>query len=266
MSGENDEVPAYLDRLRLDGHGYVVLGAGAGIGRQTAHALSQAGAHVLCVDRDPQLADAVASEVGGASASGDITVRDDVERIFREARERVGPVRGIVDVVGVAYQQPLAETDDATWRLQFATVLDHAFLALQVGGAAIAEAGGGAMVFVGSMSGELRVENQTAYGTAKAALHHLVECAGSELAPSGVRVNAVAPSFVRTPRLVEMLGERQWERIDARIPRGSAAVPAEIAGPILFLCSDLASYVTGQVLAADGGMSHTLPSLFGGVD
>lgn len=263
MPDSTEGVPAFLDRLRLDGHGYVVLGAGAGIGRQAAHALSQAGARVACVDRERGPAEAVAAQVGGVAVEGDITVRADVERIFLESRAHVGPIRGVVDVVGVAYQQPLAETDDTTWRRQYSIVLDHVYLVLQIGGAAVADAGGGSMVFVGSMSGETRVENQTAYGSAKAALHHLVACMGAELAPAGVRVNAVAPGFVRTPRLVDVLGERQWERIGARIPRGSAAVPAEIAGPILFLCSDLASYVTGHVLTADGGLAHTLPSPFG---
>lgn len=257
------DIPDYASRLRIDGQAFVVLGAGAGMGRQSAHALAQAGATVFCVDRDLDLARAAAAEIGGAAGAGDITDRPDVERLFAEAREAVGPIRGVVDVVGVAHQGPLADTDDATWHRQFQTVVDHAYLALQIGGAEITRAGGGSMVFIGSMSGSMRVENQTAYGTAKAALHHLVSCMGVELAPAGVRVNAIAPGFVRTPRLDEILGDEQWGRIADRIPRGSAAHPSEIAGPVLFLASGLSSYITGQVITADGGMGHTLPSLFG---
>jgi NAD(P)-dependent dehydrogenase (short-subunit alcohol dehydrogenase family) len=113
-------------------------------------------------------------------------------------------------------------------------------------------------VFVGSMSGVGNVQGQVAYGAAKAALHHLVSGAARELAPSKVRVNAVAPGFVRTPRLVTMLGEEQWGAVDAIIPRGAAATPDEIAGPLLFLASDLASYITGQTLVIDGGLTGTV--------
>jgi len=85
-----------------------------------------------------------------------------------------------------------------------------------------------------------------------------------ELAPAGVRVNGVAPGFVRTPRLNARLDEGQWDRVGAVIPRGAPGIPSEIAGPILFLASDLASYVTGQVLRADGGLSGTtrIPDLW----
>jgi NAD(P)-dependent dehydrogenase (short-subunit alcohol dehydrogenase family) len=85
-----------------------------------------------------------------------------------------------------------------------------------------------------------------------------------ELAPAGVRVNAVAPGFVRTPRLDSRLDEDQWQQVGAVIPRGTPGRPPEIAGPILFLASELASYVTGQVLRADGGLSGTtrIPELW----
>jgi NAD(P)-dependent dehydrogenase (short-subunit alcohol dehydrogenase family) len=168
-------------------------------------------------------------------------------------------VSRVVDIVGIARNASLEAFDDAAWRAQFEIVLDHAFLTMQVGGQAVAAAGGGAMVFVGSMSGVGSVHGQVAYGAAKAALHHLVAGAARELAPRKVRVNAVAPGFVRTPRLVTMLSEDQWRAVDGIIPRGAAATPDEIAGPILFLASDLASYITGQTLIVDGGLTGTVP-------
>ncbi len=124
---------------------------------------------------------------------------------------------------------------------------------VQIGGPLIAAGGGGTMTFVGSMAGDRAVKNQLAYGVAKAALHHLVRMAALELGPSGVRVNAVAPGFIRTPRLNARLDEAQWATIGRSVPLGRAATPAEIAAPLLFLSSGLSSHVSGQVLAVDGG-------------
>jgi NAD(P)-dependent dehydrogenase (short-subunit alcohol dehydrogenase family) len=259
---DRSPVPNYATLYGLAGRVMVVLGGGNGIGRQTCHALAQAGARVVCVDRDQVRADAVAREVNGVAYAGDVTKRSDVERIFAAARKE-GGVRGVVDIVGMPHLGPLTKLDDRLWASQFDLVLTHAFLAIQVGGKAIADAGGGAMVFVASMSGMTQIPGQVAYGTAKAALIQLVAGMGLELGPMRVRVNAVAPGFVRTPRLNAMLSEQQWGQIGNLIPLGGPASPAEIAAPILFLCSDMSSHVTGQTLLVDGGIAGvvSLPKL-----
>jgi NAD(P)-dependent dehydrogenase (short-subunit alcohol dehydrogenase family) len=261
---DSTPVPHFAGQLRLSGRVFVVLGAGNGIGRQVAHALAQAGAKVGCVDRDPDLAKHVAHEIGGHPLTGDIMRRHEVARLFGEAREAIGAVSGLIDIVGMPHLGPLADLDDARWASQFDLVLNHAFLAMQIGGAAIAETGGGSMVFVASMAGLVSLPGQAAYGAAKAALIQLVATMGSELGPVRVRVNAVAPGFVRTPRLNTMLNESQWEALGKQIPLGAAASSSEIAGPILFLASDLASHVTGQTLLVDGGIARTvhLPKLW----
>ena len=252
MAAEVDrsEVPDYQAFARLDGRRLVVLGGGNGIGRQVCHALAQADARVVCVDREPELADAVAAEVDGEAVVADVTSRDELERLFG-----AGEVSGLVDIVGMPVLGPLSAIDDAAWRRQFDLVLTHAFLSMQIGGRAIARAGGGTMVFVGSISGLAHVPGQAAYGAAKAALHQLVASMGRELAPADVRVNAVAPGFTQTPRLLTVLTSEQWAQIASIIPRGHPGLPAEIAAAVLFLASDLSSYVTGQVLAVDGGMT-----------
>jgi NAD(P)-dependent dehydrogenase (short-subunit alcohol dehydrogenase family) len=247
---DRTEVPHYAALARLDGRRFVVLGGGNGIGRQVCHALAQAGARVVCVDRSPELAGAVAAEVDGESLVADVTCRNELERVLTQ-----GPVSGLVDIVGMPVLGPLADLDDDGWQRQFDLVLRHAFLALQIGGRGIASAGGGTMVFVGSISGLTHIPGQAAYGAAKAALHQLVASMGRELAPAGVRVNAVAPGFTQTPRLLTMLSAEQWAQVSSIIPRGAPGSPAEIAAAILFLASDLSSYVTGQVLAVDGGMT-----------
>jgi NAD(P)-dependent dehydrogenase (short-subunit alcohol dehydrogenase family) len=263
LSDQDPElVPDYRRLFRLDERVFIVLGGGAGIGRQSSHALAQAGATVVVVDQDEAAAAAVAAQVGGIALAGDVARRGSVERIFADAARQAGPVTGVVDIVGVASLGPLARMDDAGWDRQFDLVLRHAYLALQIGGQAIAEAGGGAMVFVGSISGYAHADGEVAYGAAKAALHHLVAGAARELAPQRVRVNAIAPGYTRTPRLLSLMGEQRWKDIDAMIPRGIAAVPAEIAAPIAFLASDAASYISGQILGADGGLAGIIPSPF----
>jgi 3alpha(or 20beta)-hydroxysteroid dehydrogenase len=186
-----------------------------------------------------------------------VTTREGLAQVFADARAALGPVHGVVDIVGMARIKQLAEFTDDDWDWQFAIVLRHAFLTLQYGAAAIAESGGGAMVFVGSMAGNRVVPNQAVYGSAKAALHHLVRCAANEHAAKGIRVNAIAPGFIRTPRLEEMLSPEQWQAVESRIPLRHAATPAQIAATILFLASDLSSHVTGQVLAVDGGLGNS---------
>lgn len=243
----------YLSLLRLDGRGFVVLGAGQGIGEQTSHALAQAGARLLCVDRDEQLANRIAQTVGGVPCAADVTSRADMERIFATAKRAFGRVQGVVDIIGVSGIRPLSQFTDEAWSQQFDIVLRHAFLAIQIGAEVMARDGGGTMAFVGSMGGTRVVPNQAAYSSAKAALHHLVRCAGAEYAARGVRINAVAPGYVRTPRLNHRLSEEAWTAIGNVIPLGRPANPSEIAAPLLFLASDLSAHVTGEVLAVDGG-------------
>ncbi len=258
-----DHPPDYPSLLRLDGRVAVVLGGGLGMGRQTVHALAQAGATVFCVDIHAERAAAVAAEAGGVGLSADVTRRDAVEGLFAEIGERAGRVDCVIDIVGRAEIGPLRDMDDAGWAEQLNMVLGHAFLVMQIGAREIAAAGGGAMVFVGSIAGLASLPGQTAYGAAKAALLHMVSCMGKELAPQGVRVNAVAPGFVRTPRLEAKLDEDGWRALGQVIPMGRVATPAEIASVILFLASDLSRHMTGQSLVVDGGLQGNvrLPKL-----
>jgi NAD(P)-dependent dehydrogenase (short-subunit alcohol dehydrogenase family) len=233
-----------------------VLGAGQGIGEQSTHALAQAGAKVFCVDSEAGRGEAIARAVNGHACVADVTRREDVARIFTEARDALGAVHGVVDIVGVARLKALADFSDEEWDWQFGIILRHAFLTLQYGAAALADAGGGTITFVGSLAGERSVRKQVAYGTAKAALHHLVRGAAQELAPKQIRVNAIAPGFIRTPRLEQILSPDQWREVEGHIPIGRAAKPYEIAGPILFLSSDLSSHITGQIISVDGGLNN----------
>ena len=260
-------MPNYVDGLRLDGKAFVVLGVGEGLGRQSCHALTQAGANVFCVDVDPTIAKETARSIGGIAHCADVTKRTAVEALFAAASRHFGAqLAGLVDVVGIARNGPFASFDDDALDWQFNIILRHAILAMQIGGPLLGRNGGGSMTFVGSISGIANLPNQSMYGAAKAALHHAVRSAAYEYGGAGVRVNAVAPGFTRTPRLIDKIGHEEWQRIDATNPLRRAADPSDIAGAVLFLASGLARYVTGNILTLDGGVVNTvaIPRAFSG--
>jgi len=258
-SSDSSEVPAYTDLLRLDGRGFIVVGAGQGIGRQTTHALAQAGAKVFCIDNVQELADEVAAEVDGVAHVADARDRDSVEQAVATAVKELGRLDGLVDIVGMAKYVQLLETTDEDFDWTFGMVLRHAFLFSQAAGRAMASTGGGSMVFVASVSGISSAPRHAAYGAAKAALMSWVRTLAVELGPQGIRANAVAPGMVWTPRISKFVGEKGKKLNEENTPLGRVAVPTDIASAILFLCSDLASYVTGQTLVVDGGVGSKFP-------
>lgn len=255
---DTSQVPDYQAQLRLDGRRFVVAGAGQGIGRQTTHALATAGAQVLCIDYDQAAAEHVAAEVGGVPFVGDVRERDQIEGAFATAKRELGGVDGVVDIVGMARYGPLLETSDEDWDWTFGMVLRHAFLLAQLGGQAMAEHGG-VMAFVASVSGITSAPLHAPYGAAKAGLVSLLRTAAVELGPRGVRANGVAPGVVWTPRISALLGDRGRDDQARNAPLRRVAEPSDIAAATLFLCSDLSSYVTGQVLVVDGGVSAKFP-------
>ncbi len=255
---DDTPVPDYPGLLRLDGRRFVVLGAGQGIGRQASHALASVGARLACVDQEPDLATDIAGEVDAVPLSGNAYDRADMERMFDDAGRALGGIDGVVDIIGMARYADITELTDEDWDWHFDIVLRHAFLAMQYAGRAM-QAHGGAMVFVASVSGITSAPRHSAYGAAKAGLMSLVRTGAVELGPFGIRVNAVAPGVVWTPRVSAFLGEEGRERNIANTPLRRVAQPADIAAALLFLASDLAGYVTGQTLSVDGGVGAKFP-------
>jgi len=256
-----DDTPlaVFGPRARLDGRGLLVVGAGQGIGRQTAAALTQSGARVVCCDIRADLAREVAEEVGGTPWVGDATSRDDVARLVDEATAALGRIDGFVDIIGMAHYGDAVAIDDERLGWQFDVVLRHAVLLTQHVGPAMAATGGGTMVFVCSTAGLTAAPQTAAYGAAKAALISWIKTIADELGPSGIRANGVAPGMVWTPRVSGLIGEQGRAIVDRLTPLRRMAVPADIASVALFLSTDLSAFVTGQTLAVDGGITNSFP-------
>jgi NAD(P)-dependent dehydrogenase (short-subunit alcohol dehydrogenase family) len=254
---DDSPVPDYGALLRMDGRGFVVLGAGQGIGRQTAHALASQGALVVCADIDGSLAEAVAAEVGGVPSVIDARKADDVQRTIDLAIREFGGLHGVVDIIGVARWAALVDMEESDWDWCHDMVLRHAFHLVKHAGRVFAANGGGTMVFVSSISGISSAPFHAAYGAAKAGLLSLVRSAAIELQASNVRVNAVAPGVTATPRAVASRETAAEVLADGSL--GSMGATSDIASVILFLASDLAHYVTGQCLTVDGGMLTKSP-------
>ncbi len=261
MSGEDVDlspVPDYRAMTRLDGRTHLVVGAGQGIGRQTAHALAQAGAHVVCLDQDLERARTVADQVDGTALQADVLVEEQLAGAVESARAVNGSLDGITDIVGVARFRALTEATEEDWAFQLDIVLTHARWLVKHGAAPLAQSRG-SLAFVSSIAGLTGAQGNGPYAAAKAALISVVRTAAVELAPSGVRVNSVAPSVVLTPRMQQILDPERRARFDANAPMGRLADPSEVASALLFLASPLASYMTGQTLVLDGGVQARLP-------
>lgn len=244
-------------RFRLAGQHFVVLGGGRGIGRHTAHSFAQLGARVTVVDADRDRAGEVAEEIGDSARS--ISVDATSDSAMGALSADLGPVDGVVDVIGMAQYRPLLQLSDSDWSSAHDLVLRHAWLTTRHFGQALADRGAGSLTFVASVSGIGTAPGHAAYGSYKAALVSLVRTAAVELGPAGVRVNAVAPGFTLTPRMRDVLDETQLANAGAAEPLPRWTTPSDVAAGISFLVSDLAAAVTGHVLVMDGGATTTYP-------
>jgi NAD(P)-dependent dehydrogenase (short-subunit alcohol dehydrogenase family) len=254
----------YLERFNLKGRVAVVTGGAQGIGLACVEALLEAGAHVTIADRNPHAAaDARASMLAkGYSVDAvamDVTKSSHVDA----AAERVLAARGRIDVLvcnaGIAGSDTPAENvTDEQWLEVIDVNLNGVFWCCRAFGRPMLAAGRGSIVNIGAMSGVIvnKPQPQSCYNASKAALHHLTKSLAAEWGARGVRVNAVAPTYINTPMTALAVRNRpMFETWIDGTPMARVGEPDEIAAVVLFLASDAASLMTGSIVLADGGYS-----------
>lgn len=254
LSRDASPVPDYGALVGLNGKAFIVVGAGSGMGRQSAHALAQLGAQVLCVDVDADAAHAVAEEVNGVAAVADPTETEGAVDAVGRAQANFGRLDGVVDIVGMARWAPIVDMPEDDWDWCQRMNLRHVFLLIKHAAPAIAEVGGGSLTFVSSISSLWVAPFHAAYGAAKAGLNSLIRTAAWELRPKNVRVNAIAPAETATPRLAASRSMPAEQLADGSL-MGMAAT-SDIAAAILFAASDLGRHVSGQVITVDAGAGY----------
>jgi len=253
--------PTAASPFRLDGQAALVTGAGSGIGRACALVLAGAGARVAATDRDAKAAAETAALVTAAGGEAvalplDVAREASVVRGIGKAVDRLGRLDVLVNNAGVGKRGPAIEVTRAEWDRIIGINLTGAFLCAREAAKAMLPAGRGAIVNIASIMGLLGnpFYGHIPYHTAKGGIVNLTRTLAVEWAPRAVRVNAVAPAFVRTALTDKLLTDRKLARaILAATPMGRLPTPEEIAQSVLFLASPAAGMITGQILAVDGG-------------
>ncbi|POR56765.1 SDR family NAD(P)-dependent oxidoreductase [Bosea psychrotolerans] len=244
-------MPENLDKIAL------VTGAARGIGLATARRFLSEGWRVALLDIDVETLDKAVAELAQPEATlalaCDVSDPAAVAVAFAALTIRFGRLDALVNNAGTAVFKPLLETSYEEWQRVLAVNLTGPFLTTQLAAPLMADTGGGAIVNITSISGLRASTLRVAYGTSKAGLAHLTKQQAAELAGLGIRVNAVAPGPVDTAMAKAVHSPEIRADYHDAIPLNRYGLEEELAEAIFFLCSDRSSYITGQVLAVDGG-------------
>lgn len=263
---QDQGLDGFFSRLPIAGTSALVTGGASGIGLSVCQALASAGARVFSAD----LQEGVATGVPGLSdreigyLQCDVNSDEDCERAVSHVVRETGRIDILVNCAGIVEKTlKTCRQDMKEWQRVMDVNLAGTFRMSRVAACAMAEAGrGGSIVNVSSVAGLVGFRASNAYGVSKAAVAMLTRTMAADLASDGIRVNAVAPGFIDTPmtRNLDHSTGKGMPQFLARIPCRRFGKASEVALPVVFLCSDWASYITGSVLAIDGGWSA-----FGGV-
>jgi NAD(P)-dependent dehydrogenase (short-subunit alcohol dehydrogenase family) len=238
----------------LDGRGALVTGGASGIGLATARRLAEEGARVAILDVDGAAAEAAAKELGAVAYAADVCDLPRLEEVCADAARRLGGLRILVNNAGAGALASLSRVAPADFERMLRVNLNGAFHGIRAAAPHLRAAGGGAIVNNASLSGVRATRGEAAYSAAKAGVIALTQGAALEYAPE-IRVNVVSPGMIRTP-LSELLFKIPGllDPVTRATPLGRTGTAEEVADAILFLCSDLSRFVTGQNLIVDGGL------------
>jgi NAD(P)-dependent dehydrogenase (short-subunit alcohol dehydrogenase family) len=243
-----------LDSFRLDGKVAVVTGGNRGLGQAFARALGEAGARVAIAARDAARSEVVAGELGALAVPLDVTDSASVDAMLAAVTTELGPVDVLINNSGTCFHRPALEVPEEEWRAVWDVNVDGLWRCSRAVGAQMVERGTGAIVNIGSISAQIvnRPQWQPAYNASKAAVHQLTKSLAAEWAPYGVRVNALAPGYVKT-EMAPVDDPRFRPRWIDDAPMQRSAVPEELGPSVVFLASDASSFMTGSVMVVDGG-------------
>ena len=243
----------------LSGKVAIVTGASSGIGRAIALGLDAFGARVSVVDIDAAGAEEVARELSNPSlvVQTDVTAEADVRRMVQLTLDRFGQIDISFNIPGVSRRSPILELSLQDWQRMLDVNLTGMFLCLKEVGRVMLERGRGTIVNMASARGLVGGAHHAAYSATKGGVVQLTRSLAAEWAP-GVRVNALAPGYVKTPMVNEIMQDQAWYEEMANLAAMKRwADPEEMVGPAIFLASDASSFVTGAILSVDGGWTAT---------
>lgn len=243
------------DLFDLSGKRVLVTGAGRGLGRALADALADRGAVVFGTSRDAETAAAIAERYNTIPLILDAQDLDGAQHFIETLTGEVGLLDALVNNAGVNIPKPSTEVTSTEWNTVVETNLSGPFfLSTAVARTWVATSTPGVIVNIASQAGIVAIEERAAYGASKAGLIHLTKVLAAEWAQAGIRVNGIAPTFVRTEMTASTLDRKDFaELLLARIPMGRFGEPEDLIGATVFLLSDASAFVTGQTLLVDGG-------------